>query len=285
MSQHIHYYPGHMAKSIREIEENISLVDLVIEILDARAPLSSRNPQLLKIKPNIPRIILLTKKDLADDIINNKWLTYFLNQGHKGLICNLKRFNNKLLIDVAKDAMKEKFEKERLRGLRPRPIRAMVVGIPNVGKSTLINSLARKKAARVGNKPGVTRSQQWIKAGNDFELLDTPGVLWPNLEDQKSALNLALIGSIKEEVLPLDFVTRNLLFFLNDNYKELLINRYGISMDINDEVTVNNFLNEVGLKRGILKQEGISDIEAVSKLILREFRDGIIGNISLEEPN
>lgn len=284
MSNYINYYPGHMAKSIREIEQNLSLVDLVIEILDARAPLSSRNPQLVKINPNKPRIILLTKKDLAHDAINEKWISYFDSLGYKTILANLHQFNNRILIDAAKFVMKDKFERERARGLRPRPIRVMIVGIPNVGKSTLINSLAKRKAAKVGNKPGITRSQQWIKAGNDFELLDTPGVLWPNLEDQNAALNLALIGSIKEEILPLDFVTHKLLIFLNQSYKSLLTSRYEVYMNIFDEASSIEFLNEVALKRGMLKQNGIADIESISKQVLKEFKDGIIGRISLEVP-
>ena len=205
MSKQIQWFPGHMAKARREISEKIKLIDIVIELVDARAPLSSKNPMFDQICNNKPRLIVMTKKDLADERVTNKWIEYFKKKNIDAICVNLKNFNEyQLVINISKEILKEKMEREAKRGLKPRAMRAMVLGIPNVGKSTFINRLAKRKATVTGNRPGVTKAQQIICVDKDFELFDTPGVLWPRFEDINIARNIALIGSIKQDILPLD---------------------------------------------------------------------------------
>ena len=211
MVKQIQWFPGHMAKARREISEKMKLIDIVIELVDARAPLSSKNPMFNEICNNKPRLIVMTKKDLADSKATSKWIEYFKGKGIYAICVNLKNFNEyQLVIDVCKEILKEKMEREAKRGLKPRAMRAMVLGIPNVGKSTFINRLAKRKATVTGNRPGVTKAQQIIRVDKDFELFDTPGVLWPKFDDLNVARNIALIGSIKQDILPLD----ELLFML-----------------------------------------------------------------------
>ena len=197
MSKQIQWFPGHMAKARREISEKMKLIDIVIELVDARAPLSSKNPLFNQVCNNKPRLIVMTKRDLADEKITDMWIKYFKDKGIYAICVNLKNFNEyHLIIDLCKDILKEKMEREAKRGLKPRAMRAMVLGIPNVGKSTFINRLAKRKATVTGNRPGVTKAQQIIKVDKDFELFDTPGVLWPKFESEDIARNIALIGSI-----------------------------------------------------------------------------------------
>ena len=278
--KNIHWFPGHMQKATREIEERVKIVDVIIELLDARAPLSSRNEKLYKITQNKKRVLILTKKDLADDAITEKWKEYFTSLNYQVVCADL---NEKKLIKTIEEKInilgRDKREKEIKKGMKPQPIRAMIIGIPNVGKSTLINRISKRNAASVQNTPGHTKSQQWIKVDNSFELLDTPGILPANYENKEYAINLALVGSIRETILPIEELADILLNYLRKHYPETIKNRYVI--DFNEEDDNNSILCKIALKRGLLlKQE--PDVSKASSLLLKEFRDGILGHISLE---
>lgn len=278
--KNIHWFPGHMQKATREIEERVKIVDVIIELLDARAPLSSRNEKLYRITQNKKRVLILTKKDLADDVITEKWKEYFTSLNYQVVCADL---NEKKLIKIIEEKInilgRDKREKEIKKGMKPQPIRAMIIGIPNVGKSTLINRISKRNAASVQNTPGHTKSQQWIKVDNSFELLDTPGILPANYENKEYAINLALVGSIRETILPIEELADILLNYLRKHYPETIKNRYVI--DFNDEDDNNSILCKIALKRGLLlKQE--PDVSKASSLLLKEFRDGILGHISLE---
>ena len=277
----INWFPGHMAKTRREIEEKIKLVDLLIEVLDARAPLSSRNPLLEQI--NKKRIIVLTKPDLADESITSKWVSYFEKQGHGVIVLNLKdKVNVNKIIEACHESLKEKREKDIRRGINPRASRVMVVGIPNVGKSSFINKVSGRKATSVENKPGHTKSLQWVK-NKDIELLDTPGVLWPKFEDELVGIKLALLGSVKNEILNKEQLSNVLIEFLKKRYPNLFA-RYGISNDLmkEDNLTIKEF---IGKSRGYLLPQGKVDIAKVEDILLKEFRDSDLGRYSLEAPN
>lgn len=278
MSKNIHWFPGHMKKAQNEIIEKLKLVDCVIELLDARIPFSSRNDFLYKISSNKKRLIVLTKSDLADPLINNKWINFFKENGYSCIFANLNNQSDvkKIILETEKLG-KEKQDKQISKGMKPQPIRAMIFGIPNVGKSTLINKMAKRKAASVMNKPGHTKSQQWIKVSNKFELLDTPGILQTNYEDKNKAINLALTGSINENILPDEELSNYLLDYLKKEYLDLLIKRYGIELSDNE-----NILLQIAKKRGLLENGKPSTLKA-SKLLLNEFKNGIIGQISLEK--
>lgn len=286
MAKDIQWFPGHMAKALREISERIKVVDIVIEICDARAPLSSINPELFNIIKNKPRIMILSKKDLADENITKSWLKYFEEKGYIALAMNLNKDNLDVIFNISKVCLKEKIEKDKRRGLKPQPIRALVVGIPNVGKSTFINKLSKRKAANVGNMPGVTKAQQWIKIKNDFELLDTPGVLWPKFENQEIGTKLALIGTIKQDILDKSNLAYSLLNYLFNEHPEFLTNRYGIELvdEFNDENEIV-LLERIGRKRGLLKAKGEVEINRVEEIILKEFKEGLMGRYSLEKVN
>lgn len=284
MAKDIQWFPGHMAKALREISERIKVVDIVIEICDARAPLSSINPELFNIIKNKPRIMILSKKDLADENITKSWLKYFEEKGYIALAMNLNKDNLDTIFNISKVCLKEKIEKDKRRGLKPQPIRALVVGIPNVGKSTFINKLSKRKATNVGNMPGVTKAQQWIKIKNDFELLDTPGVLWPKFENQEIGTKLALIGTIKQDILDKSNLAYSLLNYLFNEHPEFLTNRYGIELvdEFNDENEII-LLERIGRKRGLLKAKGEVEINRVEEIILKEFKEGLMGRYSLEK--
>ena len=284
MAKDIQWFPGHMAKALREINERIKLVDIVIELCDARAPHSSINPELFNIIKNKPRIMLLSKKDLADEKITLNWLNYFESKGYIAKAMNLNKDNLDIIFSLSKTCLKEKIEKDKKRGLKPQPIRALVVGIPNVGKSTFINKLSKRKAANVGNMPGVTKAQQWIKIKNDFELLDTPGVLWPKFENQEIGTKLALIGTIKQDILDKSNLAYSLLNYLFNEHPEFLTNRYGIELvdEFNDENEII-LLERIGRKRGLLKAKGEVEINRVEEIILKEFKEGLMGRYSLEK--
>ena len=278
MGKEIHWFPGHMKKAQNQIDAKLKIVDCVIELLDARIPFSSRNEYLYKLTSSKERLVVLTKADLADPIITKEWISYFKNNNSKAIFADLN--NPKDIKNIILEAEKcgdKKHEKEIKRGLKPSPVRAMIVGIPNVGKSTLINKIANRKAASVENKPGHTKSQQWIKVSNKFELLDTPGILQSSYEDKKKAINLALVGSINQNILPNDELANHLLDFLKEYYKDELVKRYSLSnLDENHLI-----LEEIARNRGLLQKGGL-DIQKAEILLLNEFKNGVIGKCSLE---
>lgn len=278
----INWFPGHMAKALRKIKEQLKAVDVVIELLDARAPFSSHNPKVQALIGKKPHLIILTKTDLADARLSEEWLEYYRLQGKAVMFFNLKSFDSKLLKQNCQQLLKEKFLKEKAKGLRERPIRALIVGIPNVGKSSLINKLAGRKAANVENRPGVTRNQQFVKVDQDFVLLDTPGVLWPNLEDKRAALNLALIGTIKDTVLPKDFLGQKLIEKLIKDYPGSLKEAYKLDEDLTDEKGSFTILEAIAKSRSFLKEGSALDTERALNTLLKEFADGKLGRFSLE---
>src|SRR5699024_516870 len=231
----IQWFPGHMAKAKREVEEKLKLVDFVMELVDARTPMSSQNPMLQNVLQQKPKMIVMMKKDLADSKMTAKWLTYFKDRGISAIAIDVKdNADIKRVVQSAKEFGQAMTEKLKAKGINPRPPRAMIIGIPNVGKSTLINRLANKKIAQIGDKPGVTNKQQWIKVKNEFELLDTPGILWPKFEDERVGYRLAAIGTIKDQLLPMDDVVAFVIQYLQDYYPEQLEERYGIDRDMED---------------------------------------------------
>ena len=279
MGQQIHWFPGHMNKALNEVENKVKLVDVIIELFDARSPQSSINENLEKITANKKKLIVLTKIDLADPEQTKKWVLKLQEQYDQVLSLDLKKNNAEVLLSKAVVELgKDKWAKEMAKGMKPQPIRAMIIGIPNVGKSSLINRLAKRKAAGVQNKPGYTRGEQWIKVNQDFLLLDTPGILPMSYENKEKAAHLALIGSIREDILPNDQLGEYLLRFLKNNYPNSLSNRYDIA-DIGDRLTV---LNQIAERRKLVNSVGDNDIERAEALLLKEFKDGLLGNITLE---
>jgi|SRR5690625_334044 len=277
----IQWFPGHMAKARREIEEKLKLVDVVIELVDARAPFSTQNPMLQEVIHQKEKIIVLMKRDLADAIQTDKWLQHFEAQGATAIALDV---NNKKDIQQFIELVTEKgIEKQRKlieKGVQQRAVRALIVGIPNVGKSTLINRLANKKIAKIGDRPGVTKMQQWIKVKQKFELLDTPGILWPKFEDELIGLRVAAIGSIKDEILPLQDVVAFLLQYIYETYPNLLNKRYGLT-DVDDMWEVFEL---IGKKRGALESGGQVNFDKVADVVLQDFRQAKLGEITLETP-
>ncbi len=277
------WYPGHMTKAKRMMQENIKLIDLVIELVDARVPLSSRNPDIDELGRNKSRIILLNKSDLADSAKNKLWMEYFSQKGFHVLEVNSKTGAGVRSIQgVVQKACKEKFERDRKRGILNRPVRAMVVGIPNVGKSTFINSLAGKACTKTGNRPGVTKGKQWIRLNKSLELLDTPGILWPKFDDQTVGHRLAMIGSMNDEVVHLDELACELVGFLCAEYPGMLEKRYDI--EIPEGQKPYEIIKSVCIsKKCFLKGEEL-DIMKISAMLVDDFRAGRIGKITLEMP-
>ena len=276
------WYPGHMTKAKRMMQENMNLIDLVIELVDARLPLSSRNPEIDDLAKNKSRMILLNKSDLSDERANKKWFDYFEEKGFHVVMVNSQSGKGvKEVTAVVNEACKEKIERDRKRGIVNRPIRAMVVGIPNVGKSTFINSYAGKACAKTGNKPGVTKGKQWIRLSKSLELLDTPGILWPKFEDQQVGLRLALVGSMNDEILHMDELAVSLIDYLKEHYKGVLNSRYNISEDIKSF----DMLTEIAKERQCFKSGNEPDYMKAANLLLDDFRKGRLGRISLEVPN
>ena len=275
------WYPGHMTKAKRMMQENIKLIDLVIELVDARIPMSSRNPDIDELAKNKARMILLNKADLADNVWNDKWTAYFEEKGFHVLKLNSKSGAGiKAVQALVQEACKEKIERDRKRGIKNRPVRAMVVGIPNVGKSTFINTLAGRACAKTGNKPGVTKGKQWIRLNQSLELLDTPGILWPRFENQVVGERLAIIGSINDEFLHADEIAVAIIRYMQKEYPGQLEQRY----EIEQTEDVYEFLKAVCVSRHCYMKGQEPDIERASKMIIEDFRSGKSGKITLEHP-
>lgn len=288
----INWFPGHMAKTRKQIIEDLKLVDVVIELLDARIPRSSQNPEIRQILNGKKKIIVLNKSDLSDEKCNNEWIEYFIKNGDRAVLVDSN--TGRGTVDVIKQiqiVMEEELKRLADKGRIGRKIRVMIVGIPNVGKSSFINRIVKKNTAEVGNRPGVTKSKQWIRVNDQIELMDTPGVLWPKFESEEVALNLAFTGSIKDDILEIVEIGYNLTKFLIENYRERLIARYSL-----DEIKINNILNQnqeenqniyeimqlIGRRRGALISGGNVDDEKTSKIILDDLRSGRFGKITLE---
>ena len=289
----LNWFPGHMAKTRKQIAEDLKLVDIVVEILDARIPISSQNPDIKQITQNKKKIIVLNKYDLADEKENQKWIEYFNKKGHKAILVDAlsgKGINE--TIRLIQKEMEEDLKKIADKGRIGRKIRVMIVGIPNVGKSSFINRIAKKTSAEVGNKPGVTKQKQWIRINDKIELLDTPGVLWPKFESEEVGMHLAITGTIKDDILELTEIAYSLTKFLLENYRENLIQRYSL-----DEKQIEEILNQdqpeneniyeimqlIGKKRGAVASGGRIDDDKTSKIILDDFRSGKLGKITIEK--
>ncbi|MCT4598734.1 MAG: ribosome biogenesis GTPase YlqF [Vallitalea sp.] len=277
----IQWYPGHMTKAKRMMQENIKLVDVIIELIDARVPISSQNPDMANITNNKPRIIVFNKVDLADADKTKEFVKWYEQQGVSVVLVNSKTGKGiNQVINKAYELCKEKIERNKKRGLINKPIRAMVAGIPNVGKSTFINKLVGKASAKTGNKPGVTKGKQWIKLKKDMELLDTPGILWPKFEDQQVGINLALIGSIKDEILDVGELSLILIEYLKENYYARLADRY--NLEDYSELEPIEVLEKIAKNRNLVKSGNELDINKASIILLDEYRNGKLGKITIE---
>ncbi|MBQ0042616.1 MAG: ribosome biogenesis GTPase YlqF [Lachnospiraceae bacterium] len=278
----VQWYPGHMTKAKRQMTEDMKVIDLVMELVDARCPQSSRNPDIDTLAKGKSRIILLNKADLADATYNKKWKEYFENKGMAVLELNSKA--GKGVRDVAplvREVCREKIERDKKKGIINRPIRAMVVGIPNVGKSTFINSIAGRSSAKTGNKPGVTKGKQWIRISKELELLDTPGILWPKFEDEEVGKRLAYIGSINDEILQIEDLSYEFVGKLRVSYPEAIPTRYGIESDEDNLV----ILNRIAEARKCYKKGNEIDYFKLAGLIFDDFRSGAMGKLTLEFPD
>ena len=277
-SKTINWFPGHMAKANRQMEEQLKLVDIVIELRDARCPLASFNPNFDKLFQNKPRLVVLNKADLADETENNKWIKYF--DENNTILVNSTHDNLKnIVVNKVKTILKDKIEKAKAKGIRKKVLRAMVVGIPNVGKSTFINNIVKKNVAKVENRPGVTKTVSWININEDLSLLDTPGVLWPKFEDQTKAKILALIGSINDDILDKKDLAKFGIEYIHLEYPGLLNKRYEINEEDND------VFHEIGLSKKCLGKNGEVDNIKTSELILNDIRNNKLGRISYEKNN
>ena len=283
-STSINWYPGHMAKARREIGEAMSKVDLVLELVDARCPEASRNPILNELIGSKPRIIVLNKADLSDDKVNKEWLSYYKSKNQAAILSDsVKGLGVKDIVKSAYTIMEDKLKKQEAKGMIGGNIKAMIVGIPNVGKSTLINKIAGKQTANTGNKPGVTTKNQWIRLDERLQLLDTPGVLWPKLDNESYARHLSYVEAVKDEVVEIEEVAVQLADELAKNYKQMLYERFKIADDFSYEMPYE-LLEEIGRKRGCLVKGGEIDYNKASNVLIDEFRSGKIGKISLERP-
>ena len=275
------WYPGHMTKAKRQMQEDIKLIDLVIELVDARIPLSSRNPDIDELGKHKSRLIIMNKSDLSDETLNMAWAAYFKKIGYFVVqLDSRSKAGMKTVTNVVMDACKEKIERDLKRGIKNRPVRAMVVGIPNVGKSTFINSYAGKACAKTGNKPGVTKGKQWIRLNKNVELLDTPGILWPKFEDQVVGLRLALIGSMNDEILNKDELALELIKILTKSYPGVLNERY----EVDESVEPTQILIQIAQNRKCISKGNEPDYSKAAALLIEEFRSGKLGRITLEQP-
>lgn len=278
----LQWYPGHMTKAKRQMQEDMKLIDLVIELLDARVPAASRNPDIDELGKNKARLVLMNKSDLADERRTREWMDYFKEKGCLAVPLDARsRAGMKQVTAVIMEACREKIERDQKRGIKNRPVRAMVAGIPNVGKSTFINSYAGKACTKTGNKPGVTKGKQWIRLNKNVELLDTPGILWPKFEDPDVGLHLAMIGSIREEILNVDELSMELIGFLAEKYPGVLTERYAVLAE-DDEPAV--LLGQIAQRRGCILKGNEPDYGKASSLLLDDFRSGRLGRITLERP-
>ena len=280
MAMNINWYPGHMKKTKEEIQKNLKLVDIVLEIIDARIPSSSRNPMLDEILGDKPRMIIMNKSDLADKDLNQAWINRFKKEGIPATLMNSKeKINTKRIYDMAREALSDKFERNESKNIENTKIRMMIVGIPNAGKSTFINNVANRKGAGVGNRPGVTKTKQWIKTGSNIELLDTPGVLWPKF-DEETGLNLSYTHAIKDEVLNIEDLTLKFLEKMKEEYPDALEERYGVD----PSKTPLEIYEDIAKKRGAIIRGGDFDYTRTANIILTDFRSGKLGRITLERP-
>mgnify|MGYP001432564546 CR=1 FL=1 len=278
----IQWFPGHMAKARREITEKLTFIDIVFELVDARIPMSSRNPMIDDIVGHKPRLVLLNKEDMADRNVTKEWQRYFSERNIETLSINSQKGKGiSMLAQKAKQLAKGKLEKMAAKGMRPRAIRALILGIPNVGKSTLINRLANKKIAQTGDRPGITKQQQWIKVGKELELLDTPGILWPKFDDAAIGFRLAATGAIKDDLFDFQEVAVFLLRFLQERYPESLMERYRL-VDVEKEPL--ELLEAIANRRGLVISGGEADYDRSAEMLIREFRSEKLGRISLERP-
>ena len=268
-----------MAKAKKDIKESLKLVDVIIELIDARIPYSSKNPDIDEIAGSKPRVLLINKADLADERVTAEFKTYYESKGYFVLVTNAKSGNLKPVMNTVREACKEKIERDKARGMINRPIRAMILGIPNVGKSTFINSYAKKACTKTGDKPGVTTGKQWIRLSKELELLDTPGILWPKFEDKRVGLNIAMIGSINENLLDSHELALKLLEYLVKNYPGAVNSRYGVE----EKADALELLNDICVKKACLKKGGEPDIDRISFTITDDFRGGRFGKVSLEK--
>ena len=276
------WYPGHMTKAKRMMQENIKLIDLIIELVDARIPLSSRNPDIDELGKNKTRILLLNKADMADPVYNSQWIRYFENRGMYVLEVNSRVGTGvKNIQGLVREACREKIERDKKRGIVNRPVRAMVAGIPNVGKSTFINTFAGKACTKTGNKPGVTKGKQWIRLNKNLELLDTPGILWPKFEDQEVGRRLAFIGSMNDEILLKGELACDLIKVLRQLYPDALSSRYDIELRGEEP----EILKEIARSRKCYSKGESLDMEKASAILLEDFRSGRLGRITLEQPD
>lgn len=278
----IQWFPGHMAKARREVTEKLKLVDIIYELVDARIPYSSRNPMIDEIIQHKPRIVLLNKADMADHVRTSEWIQYFSGKGVKALAINAQAGEGlREIIHASHQLLKEKSDRLKARGVKPRAIRAMIVGIPNVGKSTLINRLAKKNIAKTGNTPGVTKAQQWIKVGKELELLDTPGILWPKFDDQEIGMKLAVTGAIKDTLLNLQDLAIFSLRFLEKAHPERLKERYQLEQVPDDIVAL---FDHIGKLRGCIMSGGLIDYDKTAELVVREIRSEKFGPVTFDLP-
>ena len=283
----LNWYPGHMTKAKRMMQEEIKLVDLVIELVDARIPLSSRNPDIDELGKNKSRIVLLNKADLADEEGNRRWTAYFKEQGVHVLEMNARTgAGTKAIQGLVQSACKEKLERDRKRGILNRPVRAMVVGIPNVGKSTFINSFAGRACSKTGNKPGVTKGKQWIRLNKSLELLDTPGILWPKFSEREVGLRLAYIGSMNDEIIVIQELALDFIRHIAKRYAQVFSDRYGITYPdgLAEEKAALYILEEIAKSRKCYMKGGEMDYEKAASLLIEDFRSGRLGRITLEFP-
>ena len=275
----INWYPGHMKKTKEEIKNSLKLVDIILEVIDARIPKSSRNPLISEITEKKDRIIIMNKTDLSDPVENEKWIKKFADDGIKAIKMNAKeKINTKEIYNIAKEILSEKFKKNEEKNIENENIRMMVVGVPNSGKSTFINNIAKRKGARVGNRPGVTQQKQWIKTKENILLLDTPGVLWPKFDGQ-TGLNLSFTNAIKDEILNIEELCLKFIEFMKEFYPKNLEERY----KIDSNKTALEIYEEIGIKRGAIIRKGEVDYTRCANLIFNDFRSGKLGRITIEK--